>query len=789
METNSDDNKLNNQQDNNLYEEQDNQILQSNIERIENNNELNEQKPENNELNEDNKENLEKNELNEDNKENLENNELNEDNMEKLENNELKEDNKEKSENNELNEDNMEKLENNELNEDNMEKLENNELNEANKENLENNELNEDNMEKLENNELNEDNLEKLENNELNEDNKEKLENNLERKEESDINIDNINDPTQIAKLKKELNKNDEEIKQKNKYENYTLEELKKAKTLIDDKLIELYSEKNKSKEDLESIIKNISEKYTNYSDYLMDKKKDKYTIEKVKQDFEKIKKELQNSRKSNQTVKTQLIIYSNKINNVLTPEKISTFEEEIDKTKKENSEINEKINELTSKSQVNSIELRSYAENKKFPKKINNYTEDVKSFESIKHEYYTKLGMNKKSIENLIKEYNVLKKLYNIHIKEDSDKNLVNKLDFWVNLINQDLEGKIEDILERITKDESKTVKEIDKRQFMKKRNKNPLYLPIIEKSNREKTSINKNDKNLKTNKSVNLSSGKRQYQGIFSRFSFLKDNNSKSKLVNNISDLKNDINDNNLFNDYNNTSENDYRELLGKKEQLIEINSRLESKIKEISKNVMFKVKNVSRTVNDNSIRLDNLKQKNELINNEIINLEKVYELSIQQYEIKERIQNNESKFMTLQKQKINDFYDNIDNTNDNILKELKEEDEINRNKNIISSKISKFEKEKKNKKQKKIYLADSTFNSGKKIKFDIKNYDSDNNSNINRTELPTRKQKIESIKNKYFQIDNNQETEDVFNIDNYDFNNLELINKKITTVEQKE
>ncbi len=753
METNLDDNKLNNQQNNSLYEEQDNQILQSNFERTENNNELNEQKPENNELNEDNKENLE---------------------------------------NNELNEDNIEKLENNELNEDNKEKLENNELNEINKEKLEN--INEDNIEKLENNELNKDNKEKLENNELNEVNKEKLENNLERKEESDINIENINDPTQIAKLKKELNKNDEEIKQKNKYENYTLEELKKAKALIDDKLIELYSEKNKSKEDLESILKNINEKYTNYSDYLMDKKKDKYTTEKVKQDFEKIKKELQNSKKSNQTVKTQLTIYSNKINNVLTPEKISTFEEEIDKIKKENSEINEKINELSSKSQVNSIELRSYTENKKFPKKINNYTEDVKSFESIKHEYYTKLSMNKKSIENLIKEYNVLKKLYNIHIKEDSDKNLVNKLDFWVNLINQDLEGKIEDILERIIKDESKTVKEIDKRLFKKKGNKNPLYLPIIEKSNREKTSINKNDKNFNINKSVSLSSRKRQYQGIFSRFSLLKDNNSKSKIDNNISDLKNDINDNNLFNDYNNTSENDYRELLGKKEQLIEINSRLESKIKEISKNVMFKIKNVSRTVNDNSIRLDNLKQKNELINNEIINLEKVYELSIRQYEIKERIQNNESKFMTLQKQKINDFYDNIDNTSDNILKDLKEEDEININKNNIiisnySSKSSKFEKEKKNKKQKKIYLADSTFKSDKKIKFDINNYDSDNNYNINRTELPTRKQKIESIKNKYFQIDKNPVTEDIFNIDYYDFNNLDFINKKITTVDQKE
>ena len=753
MEMNSDytnQNQENQQENNNLNEEQDNQLLQ--------NNESNNEKEENNEVN------IEKVENNEVNIEKVENNELN---NEKVENNEL---NNEKVENNELN---NEKEENNELN---IEKVENNELN---NEKVENNELN---NEKEEKNELNN---EKEENNEFN---NEKEENNESKEENNDINIEkneNINNQSKIEDLKKELNQNKE--KEENKYELYSLIELKNEKEIKDNKLLELYSEKNKAKEYLESIIKKINELYTNHSDYLMDKKPDKLTVKKVKQDFELMKKELQNSRKSNQTIKNQFTIYSNKVNQVLTPEKINTFEEEIDKIKKENLEINEKINKLSSKSIVNSIELRSCTENKKFPKKINNFTEDVKSFESKKHDYYTKLNMNKKSLENLIKENNVLNKLYNNNIKEDSNNNLISKLNFWINLINQDLNGKIEEILERIEKDESKALSEIDKRQFMKKGNKNPLYLPILnEKSNKEKNVKSRNN-NINVNKSVNISSRKRQYQGVFNRYSFFKDNNSK--LIKSISNVKfmniNDLNNNNLndiLNDYNNTNEDDYRELIGKKEQLVEINSRLESKIKEIYKNTMIKVKNVSRTVNDNTIRLENLKQKNELLTNEIMNLEKVYELSIQQSEIKDRIKNNESNFMILQKKKINDLYYNVDNTN--ILKELKEEDEINKKINIIKNSIT--ESEKRNKKQKKIYLADSNFDSSK-TKFDIQNYDY--NYNINKTENTERKRKIQKIKSKYFPIDKNEEKEDIVNTDNFDFNNLDFSNKNITTVEQKE
>ena len=162
--------------------------------------------------------------------------------------------------------------------------------------------------------------------------------------------------------------------------------------------------------------------------------------------------------------------------------------------------------------------------------------------------------------------------------------------------------------------------------------------------------------------------------------------------------------------------------------------------------------------------------------------MNLEKIYELSIQQSEIKDRIKNNESNFMILQNKKINDLYYNVDNTN--ILKELKEEDEINKKTNIIKNSIT--ESEKRNKKQKKIYLADPIFDSSK-TKFDIQNYDY--NYNINKTENTERKRKIQKIKSKYFPIDKNEEKEDIVNIDNFDFNNLDFSNKNITTVEQKE
>ena len=58
---------------------------------------------------------------------------------------------------------------------------------------------------------------------------------------------------------------------------------------------------------------------------------------------------------------------------------------------KKDNSFINQQIQQLKSKSKINSIELKTYKENKKFPSKINNYFEDVKSFLTEKHDYSIK--------------------------------------------------------------------------------------------------------------------------------------------------------------------------------------------------------------------------------------------------------------------------------------------------------------------------------------------------------------------------------------------------------------
>ena len=186
----------------------------------------------------------------------------------------------------------------------------------------------------------------------------------------------------------------------------------------------------------------------------------------------------------------------------------------------------------------------------------------------------------------------------------------------------------------------------------------------------------------------------------------------------------IQNDLNSlSNINNDYYNTTDHEYRELLEKKKSLVTINSRIENRLKDISKVSIDKLQKISRNINDNARRLESLNQKNELLNNEIINLEKLLELNIHQNIIKDEIKNNESRFMILNKKKINDlFYNNV-----NILNELKEEENnendlnINKDKDKIEKKkynsqniiIDKKQKEKINEKEKekikkkKIYI----------------------------------------------------------------------------------
>ena len=152
---------------------------------------------------------------------------------------------------------------------------------------------------------------------------------------------------------------------------------------------------------------------------------------------------------------------------------------------------------------------------------------------------------------------------------------------------------------MERIDKNESKLVKEIDKRNLQRsKTNKNSLYLPIINENTNLNRAQSTSPKKYK-NKSITLSNSKKQYQGIFNKYSFLKDNKNTNlknesisvrKSLNSKEELKIDLLDE-ISNDYDTTTEDDYRDLLGRKEQFIETNSRLENNIKEIQKTSLRK------------------------------------------------------------------------------------------------------------------------------------------------------------------------------------------------------
>ena len=632
--------------------------------------------------------------------------------------------------------------------------------------------------EENENNSQKENDVIDFENNEqLNEKSDKENENQNQKEKENDNleneNVDkNDNLDVEIFESKSKIVNNEEDIKDniKGKYDDLSpeeiIEEVKKKNT----NLIELNEEKEQNKIKLNSLLKEINELISDNQNFLYGKEQDLYSIEQLKKLLELRKRDLLVSKKANQTFKSQVELYSNKVNNVLSPEKIGTFEEQIDQIKKENLDIICKIKELKNKSIINSKELNICATNKKFPLKIKGYTDDVKSFANIKHDYYNKLNMNKRSLDNLIKEKEILERLYNANIKSYTNENFVSKLNFWLELIKNDLNGTREEIMERIEKNESKLVKEIDKRNLQRsKTNKNSLYLPIINESSSSNRAQSSSPNKFKNKSIITLSNSKKQYQGIFNKYSFLKDDkntNSKylqasvRKSLNSKEELKVDLLDE-ISNDYDTTTEDDYRDLLGRKEQFIETNSRLENNIKEIQKTSLRKLKNISRSIDDNARRLNNLKLTNELLTSEINNLEKVLELTIQHNEINDEIKHNESKFIKLNERPIND----ITVSETSVLKELKDEEK--KKNSYLNNNI---EEEKIHKNDYSLFHVDSN----KNIKFDdiskiVK--EEEDNYIIKDT---SRQKKIEEIKNRYFPIDNYNNNDDENNINVIDNEN---------------
>ena len=431
-----------------------------------------------------------------------------------------------------------------------------------------------------------------------------------------------------------------------NKYINLSINELQKEIIQKNENLISLHEEKEQSKNKLNDIVKSLNELVVKNSELLYQKEQDPYLLQQLERVVELRKRDLTSSKKINNTFKLQYKSMSERIENLLSPEKIETFEGEIDSLRKENSDINSKIKILKDNNLENAKKIEGLKDNKKFNNKIKSYSEEIKSLGNKKHEYFTKINLNKRSLDNVIREKDVLLKLYNANIKEDSDEIIVSKINFWLDLIKSDLEGNQDEIIEKAETDNSKVIKEIDKR-VSKNNNKNPLYLPSLNINNNiERARSSSNEKREINNNINNINISQNIHKGIFSKYSILKERTKTKNLPRYMQYKTEDNKIGDINNDYENTNDNDYRELLNKKNEYVNMINRLEETIKEVQKTSSRKNKNVFNTVNDNSKKLDLLKKQNSLIKTEIEELEKILLLCQEEVRIKKEMKNNENK-----------------------------------------------------------------------------------------------------------------------------------------------
>jgi len=195
----------------------------------------------------------------------------------------------------------------------------------------------------------------------------------------------------------------------------------------------------------------------------------------------------------------------------------------------------------------------------------------------------------------------------------------------FWMNLIKNEINGNSqEDLVKLIKNDESEFLKEVNKSRQIKKKKK------LLRDAS---TEMIKENNNSNEEKKVNLN------KNIYAIFSLLNNSlkNNDENINNENLEIEKILKDENIFNLI---SENEYRELISKKQEYIETSMRLEKTIENIIKTENNKYSRVSKAIKEKLVQLKLVKEKNELIKGEINNLENIYQLSLEKENIKREI-----------------------------------------------------------------------------------------------------------------------------------------------------
>ena len=325
-----------------------------------------------------------------------------------------------------------------------------------------------------------------------------------------------------ISKINKEANTLDQEINSSNlkvfeKYHNLSIKELQILLAQKNDNILNLNDQKEKYKKRLNEIIKKLNSTISKNSDFLYDENEDPDLIINLENIIEEKKRDLENSKKINKFYKSKLDSIKDRVSLAdIDNKKVNSIEIQINNLKKKNSLIKKEINDIRIDKLKHKKEYELVTDNKKFWHKIKIKTEEMNNFSAQKQGYFTKLNMSMKSLDNVIKEVKRFEEIYNASINEEIEESLVKKINFWMNLIKQDLSGDKNEILYRIENDKSLFLKKINnKNELMERYSTNPTlnnnmntnFTNLMENANLNVQKNNENNliKNRERDKEIN--------------------------------------------------------------------------------------------------------------------------------------------------------------------------------------------------------------------------------------------------------------------------------------------
>ena len=530
----------------------------------------------------------------------------------------------------------------------------------------------------------------------------------------------------EAEKLEPIINKND--IKVFSKYEDLSEEELKKLLEEKTENLVKLNTQKEQSKNNLSILLNQINKTITDNYELLYKENPDPDILFQLHKEAEYKKKEFQISKKMNTSIKKQYSSINNKMSK--NPDNPGTVEEDailLNNLKLENKKLKISITKYKSNLTLSNKEEKNEHKTSDFPNIVKMKSDEIRNLTMQKHEYYNKIKASVKSLMNVKNEIEHLEKILKKQEEKEKNEKLKNKIYFWINLIRGDLGEITDDDITKIIKNESNFIKELNKIEARNRNsniNNNKIQIHSIEEINNNSDEKNSNMSFRETNiPYINSSNMTRKsveepktlHKGIFSKFTSLKkrqnspllNRNQQNNPINNYEEVKlnqykeTHESDNLSMNkdgiiqqEYEETTEKDFRELLDKKKQYLETNTRLEKNINEIRRTKKSKLLNVYSTVQQNIKRMEELKEQNNLLENEIMGLQKLFLLTIDKEQLKMEIKqkNKKNKLDNIR----NKYKDNLTvkpdsslTTENNLLNELKESNDSNKMKNMIKEK----------------------------------------------------------------------------------------------------